>query len=87
MEGSLWHFYTMQEHQWILTNATISKDSEIGILMVVYEKFFSHVGDNIIYWKKISFFFWKVWGTEITLMNVPDDYFNSNRSISSQYLF
>ena len=29
----------MREHQWILTNATVSKDSEIGILMVVYEIF------------------------------------------------
>ena len=32
--------YTLQEHQSILTNATVSKDSEIGILMVVYENFF-----------------------------------------------
>ena len=30
---------TLQEHQSILTNATVSKDSEIGILMVVYENF------------------------------------------------
>ena len=31
---------TLQEHQSILTNVTVSKDSEIGILMVVYENFF-----------------------------------------------
>ena len=31
---------TLQEHQSVLTNATVSKDSEIGILMVVYENFF-----------------------------------------------
>ena len=30
----------LQEHQSILTNTTVSKDSEIGILMVVYENFF-----------------------------------------------
>ena len=33
-------FHTLQEHQLILTNATVSKDSEIVILMVVYENFF-----------------------------------------------
>ena len=33
---------TPQEHQSILTNATVSKDSEIGILMVVYENFFTN---------------------------------------------
>ena len=30
----------LQEHQSILTNATVLKDSEIGILTVVYENFF-----------------------------------------------
>ena len=27
-----------QEHKWILTNATVSKDSDFGFIMVVYEK-------------------------------------------------
>ena len=30
----------MREHQWILTNAAVSTDSEIGILMVLYENFY-----------------------------------------------
>ena len=29
---------TLQEHQWILTSATVSKDSDFGFVMVVYEK-------------------------------------------------
>ena len=33
----------MQEHQWILTNATISKDSDSGFLMVVYEHFVNSI--------------------------------------------
>ena len=32
--------YTLREHQWILTNAAVSKDSNFGFIMVVYEKFF-----------------------------------------------
>ena len=31
---------TPQEHQSILTNATVSKDSDIGVIMVIYENFF-----------------------------------------------
>ena len=31
----------MQEHQLILINATVSKSSEIGLKMVVYENIFS----------------------------------------------
>ena len=34
------HIRTMRKHQSILTNATVSKDSEIGILMLVYDKLF-----------------------------------------------
>ena len=30
----------MLEHQWILTNTTVSKDSDFGFIMVVYEKWF-----------------------------------------------
>ena len=33
-------FPTLWEHQSILTNATVSKNSEIGLNMVVYENFF-----------------------------------------------
>ena len=33
-------FGTLQEHQSILTNATVSKNSEIGLNMVAYEKVF-----------------------------------------------
>ena len=40
----------MQEHQSILTNATVLKDSEIGILMVVYENVFF---TNFKYFKEI----------------------------------
>ena len=32
--------YTLQKHQWILTNATVSKDSNFGFIMVVYDKIF-----------------------------------------------
>ena len=28
---------TLQEYQWILTNATVSKDFHFGFIMVVYE--------------------------------------------------
>ena len=55
---------TLQEHQWILRNATVSKDYEIGILMGVYEIFFKtnfkcfkelmKYMVKIILWKKIS---------------------------------
>ena len=31
---------TLQEHQTIPTYATISKDSNFGVIMAVYEKFF-----------------------------------------------
>ena len=34
---------TLQEHQWILTNATVSKDSDFGFIMVVYEHLFFHI--------------------------------------------
>ena len=33
-------YITLQEHQRIRTNATVSKDSDFSILMVVYEIFF-----------------------------------------------
>ena len=36
-------YCTLQEHQWILTNVTVSKDSDtisISVLMAVYEIFF-----------------------------------------------
>ena len=33
-------FGALQEHQSILTNATVSKNSEIGLNMVAYEKVF-----------------------------------------------
>ena len=29
---------TVQEHQWILTYAAVSKDSDFGFIMVVYQK-------------------------------------------------
>ena len=32
--------HTLQEHQRIRTNATVSKDSDFSVLMVVYEIFF-----------------------------------------------
>ena len=35
--------YTLQEHQWILTNATVSKDSDFAFIMVVYENFFKTI--------------------------------------------
>ena len=35
--------YTLQEHQWILTNGTVSKDSDFGFIMVVYEKFYLNI--------------------------------------------
>ena len=35
--------YTLQEHQWILTNATVSKESDFEFIMVVYEKFFKNI--------------------------------------------
>ena len=54
---------TLQEHQSILTNATVSKNSEIGLNMVVYENFFftnlkcfkelRKCVANIILWKNI----------------------------------
>ena len=31
---------TLQEHQKIRTNATVSKDSDFSVLMVVYERIF-----------------------------------------------
>ena len=49
---------TLQVVQSILTNAELSKDSDFGVVMVVYENLqilkyqknvHSHVGDNIIY--------------------------------------
>ena len=33
--------HTLQEHQRIRTNATVSKDSDFSVLMVVYEIIFS----------------------------------------------
>ena len=33
-------YSTLQEHQTISTNATVSKVSDFSVLMVVYEKFF-----------------------------------------------
>ena len=35
-------FFTLQEHQRNLTNATLSKDSDFSVLMVVYEIMFLH---------------------------------------------
>ena len=32
--------FTLREHQWILTNAAVSKNSDFGFIMVVYEKIF-----------------------------------------------
>ena len=32
--------YTLQEHQMILTNVTVSKHSDFGFIMEVYEKIF-----------------------------------------------
>ena len=34
------HYISLHEDQWILTNATILKDSGFGFIMVVYEKLF-----------------------------------------------
>ena len=34
---------TLQEHQWILTNATLWKDTDFGFIMVVYENFFKNI--------------------------------------------
>ena len=39
----LYGFGTLQEHQRIRTNATISKDSDFSVLMVVYEIFFFYI--------------------------------------------
>ena len=35
--------FTLREHQWILTNAAVSKNSDFGFIMVVYEKIFFHI--------------------------------------------
>ena len=42
---------TLQEHQWILTNATVSKDSDSGFILVVYENFFLLLWSV---WKKLG---------------------------------
>ena len=39
---------TLQEHQWILTNATISKDSDLDFIMVAYIIFL------LLFWKKLG---------------------------------
>ena len=33
---------SLQEHQWVLTNGTVSKDSDFGFMMVVYENFLKY---------------------------------------------
>ena len=43
---------TLQEHQWILTNAELSKDSDFGFIMMVYEYFLFLV---------FFFTFWSNW--------------------------
>ena len=35
--------YALQEHQFILTNAAVSKDSDFGFIMVVYEQIFKNI--------------------------------------------
>ena len=35
--------FTLQEHQSILTNATVSKDSDFHFMMVAYENFFKNI--------------------------------------------
>ena len=42
---------TLQEHQWIPTNAAVSKNSDFGFIMVVYGKFFFH---NLKYLKEMK---------------------------------
>ena len=40
MQTNLLNQITLQEHQRIRTNETVSKDSDFSVLMVVYEIFF-----------------------------------------------
>ena len=63
--------YTLQEHQSILTNATVSKDSEIGILMVVYENFFFYKFQvyqrfkEIVFQNNIAVKYYEIWRSEL----------------------
>ena len=70
----LYHYYTLQEHQWILTNATISKDSDmisISVTMAVYEIIFFFIfqvnlrNQEIVYLHDITEKYYKIGRSEL----------------------
>ena len=71
--GKLAPSNTMQEHQTILTNATVSKDSDIisiSVMMAVYKIFFFIFQVNlrnqeIVYQHNITEKYYKIGGSEL----------------------